>query len=429
MFEEIDIDEEDSFVEVGIEAQHGRVSLVSDANISFTSGQADQKMLLFTGMLLDINAALSSMVYTPQAGYKGDDRIRIVVKDKAFSAKELFVTLKADSNKHAQNPFLGLTITDPNAPTARVLFTIYGDSLSLGTTNAIVVGKDANTQSHFAGRVLSAFRPRSNDLSFTLTPLVDEKSGGFDTNSPIPLLAACLHNDPQQHIDVMIGCEFGSIFVDISEGAEFFNSDNGSKAIHLVGTIKALNKTLETISYKRDAEHTGADRLAVVMNDSNKDYSRNLFMRVIPTALAPQVSVDSDLILIDSHALDDLSDKDLGRTDVSEVSAVSTEQSVLRLQGLPLILTDNDSPRLSLTLSTNYGSLDVVCKESVSHHVRGNEHVFMGTCNQLNDMLPTLVYIWEGVIKKNQTTLVDEIKYKVNDHEHIVEGVIKLHRP
>ena len=63
----------------------GELTLGSTIGLTFSAGSNGSSSMTVTGMLANLNAALSGLVYTPNAGYFGPDSLQMSVNDTGDS--------------------------------------------------------------------------------------------------------------------------------------------------------------------------------------------------------------------------------------------------------------------------------------------------------------------------------------------------------
>ena len=78
-----DVDAGGDDINVSLTVGHGSLALASTANLTNVTGDTDggDGTLSLTGSQADINAAIASLTYTPNAGYNGTDNLGIAVND------------------------------------------------------------------------------------------------------------------------------------------------------------------------------------------------------------------------------------------------------------------------------------------------------------------------------------------------------------
>ena len=77
-----DLDSGGGSEQVTLDVQHGRLTLASTQNLTFSNGtNSNRPSIHFTGTISDLNAALNGLIYTPTARYFGPDTIHITLND------------------------------------------------------------------------------------------------------------------------------------------------------------------------------------------------------------------------------------------------------------------------------------------------------------------------------------------------------------
>ena len=78
----VSIAKTDSLVQVSLSVDHGKLNMSDKNGLVFAYGDGvDDTSMTFTGSLADVNAALSSLQFSPYAGYMGTANLRITTND------------------------------------------------------------------------------------------------------------------------------------------------------------------------------------------------------------------------------------------------------------------------------------------------------------------------------------------------------------
>ena len=87
--DDVDVDETDqpnNSVEVTLSVNHGHITLANPLLVTFTTGDGhEDATMTFSGTLQAVNAAIDSVTYTPEAGFLGEDTLRIVADDQGHT--------------------------------------------------------------------------------------------------------------------------------------------------------------------------------------------------------------------------------------------------------------------------------------------------------------------------------------------------------
>jgi VCBS repeat-containing protein len=79
----VDIDAGSGALRVKLEADHGTITLATLGGLTFVNGDGtDDALVIATGSLADVNAALNGLTFTPAAGYSGPASLQLSVKDQ-----------------------------------------------------------------------------------------------------------------------------------------------------------------------------------------------------------------------------------------------------------------------------------------------------------------------------------------------------------
>jgi len=206
---------------------HGTITLSTISGLTFTAGSNGSASFTVTGAVTSLNAALNNLTYTPTTSYTGSDSLAISLLDPGDSesaSKSVAITVNANSPP---------TVSAPGSATVPENGSLV---FSSGNSNPISVA-DAG--------------PGSGSDSLQLTV-----SHGTVTLSTISGLT-------------------------ITAGA------NGSSTVTVTGSITNLNAALAGLTYKPTSNYTGADSLAVAINDSADHLSGSASVSINVSGSAP----------------------------------------------------------------------------------------------------------------------------------------------
>ena len=144
-----DVDAGNNELEVTLSVNDGLINLTTTTGLTFTSGANNTANMTFTGTLTDLNAALSTFTYRPDADFAGTDTITLFVDDQGHSGGT------------------ALTASD----TANIIISPVNDApvLLTGSINNLTVNEDSGLTSLGLGSVTYGPGGGSDESSQTLT--------------------------------------------------------------------------------------------------------------------------------------------------------------------------------------------------------------------------------------------------------------------
>jgi hypothetical protein len=202
---------------------HGTLTMGSTNGLTFSAGSDDSASFTVKGTIGNLNAALSSVTYQPNANYAGSDSLAISVSDPG--------------NGKSGSTSVALTIS-PNVPTITAPATA-----SLSENGSLVFS---------AGN--------GNAISFT-----DAGPG------PDSLTLTVTH---------------GTLTLTTTTGLTFSGS-NGSASFTATGSAVNLDAALNGLSYQPATRYSGSDSLAISLTDSGDNLSVSKSVALTINALAP----------------------------------------------------------------------------------------------------------------------------------------------
>ncbi|MDX2231197.1 MAG: cadherin-like domain-containing protein [Leptolyngbyaceae cyanobacterium bins.349] len=150
-----DVDAGDSPISVVLRASNGSISVNDTGTLSFdTTGRNGSSVVIFTGTLLDVQTALSTVAYQSNPNYFGSDRIIVSVNDQG-------ATGAPGTTPSLVSQTINVNVTSVND---RPTFTVTGNSV-------INVNEDAPQQVvPFASSIFSGAANETQGLSFSIAP-------------------------------------------------------------------------------------------------------------------------------------------------------------------------------------------------------------------------------------------------------------------
>ncbi len=208
-----------------ISVSHGILTLSGTTGLTISSGANASSTMTFSGTIININAALDGLVYTPTANYNGTDTISIISNDGAFTDSDSII--------------LNITaVNDPpinSVPAAQTFNEDTTRTFSVGNSNLISVS-DADNSS--------------------LTSYQISVTHGILTLS-------------------------GTTGLTISAGA------NASATMTFSGTITNINAALAGLIYTPTADYNGTDTISITSNDGVATDTDSIVLNITAVNDAP----------------------------------------------------------------------------------------------------------------------------------------------
>jgi hypothetical protein len=333
---------------------HGTLTLATTSGLTVTAGNNGTASFTVTGTVSNLNTALSGLIYQPTANYVG-----------------------ADS--------LAVSITDP------------GDNESASTSVSLSV---------------TAFSP----------PSISAPVGGSVVLNGSLVFSSANHNaitvadsGPGSGADSLkLSVAQGTVTLASTAGLTITSGANGSASITVIGSVANLNAALNGLTYKPTTGYTGADSLAISLQDTAKgdglsaSSSVALSVAVSPPAITapPTASVTVTSTLVFSSA-------NKNAVSIADINAGSAVE--------PMTLTATDG---TLTL----GSTNGITFTSGTNNSAGM--TIDGTLANLNAALSGLTFtpakIGNGTIVLSYTDLGNGLIGTATINVTVLKGVIKL---
>jgi hypothetical protein len=281
-----------------------------------------------TGALANLNAALSGLVYTPTAGFSGHDSLAISVKDLSDNLSGsatvaigvdpvVSAPVTASVNENASLTFSAgnsnaITLIDGAATgtSDSLSLSVTNGKLALGSTSGITIGTGSNNSSSMTitGTLANltaalsglTFTPTtgysgSAALALTLTDSGNSLSGSANvaiTVNSLPAVSAPASEKMLENTSLTFSSNnsdaitvtdaaasgtsdsvtltvlHGRLVLGSTTGITITSGANNSASVTFKGTLANLNAALNGLIYTPGAGFTGADTLAITVNDS-----------------------------------------------------------------------------------------------------------------------------------------------------------------
>ncbi len=191
---------------LSLSVAHGTITLSTTNGLAFTAGSNGSGSFTVTGTVANLNAALNNLTYAPAANYTGSDS-------------------------------LAISITDP------------GDSESASKSVAISVNAYSPPAVTAPG---SATAPENGSLVFSSSNSISVADSGPGSGSD----------------SLQLTVSHGTVTLSTTSGLTITAGANGSATVTVTGSVANLNAALNGLTYKPTSGYTGADSLAISIEDS-----------------------------------------------------------------------------------------------------------------------------------------------------------------
>ncbi|WP_375473912.1 DUF4347 domain-containing protein [uncultured Nostoc sp.] len=317
--DDVDVNENPTGVlQVTLSVTKGILTLASINGINFDSGNSNaQANITFTGKLADVNNALNGLTYLGNTNLNGTDTLKIITDDLG-------------------NVGIGGSKKDEK------LISINIDAVNDAPINTVPGAQSVE---------------EDKDLIFSMA------NGKAITVSDVDV------NEGTGELEVTLSVTNGALILADTTGISFLSgSSNGKSSIFFKGTLSAINKALDGLTYRGNLNYNGTDILSIVTSDlGNKgeggvleDASKTVQINVTAVNDAPvntfpgQQSIEEDKNLVfkssTSNAIS-VSDVDLAKDkgDIQVILSVIKGKLTLGQQTTGLtLLQGNESNSITL---------------------------------------------------------------------------------
>ncbi|MFL6520332.1 MAG: choice-of-anchor Q domain-containing protein [Chthoniobacterales bacterium] len=202
-------------VQVTLTATNGALTLSGTYRLSFTAGDGNSdSVMTFTGALTDINSALNTMVFTPNANFAGAAAIQIATNDLGNTGT---------GGALQDSDSINITVNPGNDPPINVV---------------------PGPQSVVSGSVLTFSPGNGNAISVS-----DIDAGA----NPVAVTLSAIN---------------GTLTLSTTSGLSFGNGDGSSDAsMSFTGSLPSINAALNGLQFSPNPGVTGAASLQIVSND------------------------------------------------------------------------------------------------------------------------------------------------------------------
>jgi hypothetical protein len=279
---------------VTLAAQFGTISLGSSNGLTIVA--SGPSSMTVNGTLANLNAALSSLVYTPNSNFSGDDLLEI-----------------SDNNAiDGQSSFAG------------VLLTVNGEVWLVSAPTSVALSENQGAYSF--SNAISMTDPYSNVL-------------------------------PDQ---VSLSASDGLLTLGSTAGLVFTSGANGSTSMTVQGSVANLNSALDSLAYTPNPGYVGADTLDISALTTRYNVSATAPVAITISPMAPTITAPASVSVNENYSLtlngaNAISAADPGGT--SERFVLSVQAGTLNL-GTTSGLTVTGNGSSSITASGSLASLD-----------------------------------------------------------------------
>ena len=208
-----------------LSVSHGTVTLDSTNGLTFTSGSNGSASLTVSGTVIDFNAAIINLTYTPTLNYAGSDTLVIQVSDP-------------------------------------------GDGLSASASVAITVSPLAPLITGPASASVS----ENGSLTFS-----SANGNPISITDPGPGASGSATLD--------IGADYGSFTLATTAGLTFRFGSNGMTAFGVSGSVSNMNAALDGLVFQPRPSYSGPDEINMVFGDLGDNFEADKHMAINVTAL------------------------------------------------------------------------------------------------------------------------------------------------
>ncbi|MBX3454403.1 MAG: DUF4347 domain-containing protein, partial [Ferrovibrio sp.] len=201
-----------------LSVSHGTLNLSSLTGLTIAAGASDSSTITLIGTKAALNAAITSLVYTPTANYNGNDTLTVVLRD--------------DGNTGIDPGLTGTAVYEQDSKTVAITVSPINDRPTITVPTAQTIDED--TTLTFSGGTL-----------ITLADVDD--AGGI--------------------VRVTLSVDHGTLALASTTGVTVTAGANNSGTMTLTGTKADLNAAINGLVYTPTANYNGSDTLTVVFND------------------------------------------------------------------------------------------------------------------------------------------------------------------
>ncbi len=293
-----DIDAGTAAMKATLAVTHGTLTLKSTTGLTFSSGDGttDASMAFTAASIVQLNAALAGLIYTPDLNYNGTDALTVYVNDLGNSG-----------------------IGGPLSDTDTIAITVNAvNDAPVNTLQATSQTFDQDTTRTFSSK-------NSNLISIADTEA---------TSAQVTLSSA-----------------HGNLTLSTTSGISFTDSQ-GDHTMVFTGTITAINTALAGLSYAPDSKYSGTDTLTITTSDlgvagsgGTKTDSDTVALTVVfvgPPNTAPVNTLASASQTFDEDVARTFSSKNSNLISIADAEATSAQVTLSSAHG-------------NLTLSTTSG--------------------------------------------------------------------------
>ncbi|HXY32884.1 MAG TPA: S53 family peptidase, partial [Planctomycetaceae bacterium] len=307
-----------------LQAYQGSLTLDSTAGLTFTAGSNGSSLMTVTGTLVNLNAAVDDLVFTPNSNYTGITPVDISAYDSVDrGGSHVSVELQVEPPPSITAP-PGVSLNENNSYsfsggsiTVADSFAVgngYDDSLSLsvsdgtlllastngltfssgsnGSSSMAVTGTVANLNIALNGLVYtpSAGYSGADSLHISLSDPGDTLSSSaavaITVNAPpaVTAPAAASVNENGSYTfagtisltdsaagsapdSLTLSVSHGTLTLPTTTGLTFTTGSNGAASFTVTGTVANLNAALSRLTYAPATGYSGSDSLAISVSD------------------------------------------------------------------------------------------------------------------------------------------------------------------
>ncbi|HEV8069000.1 MAG TPA: hypothetical protein VGP76_14785 [Planctomycetaceae bacterium] len=398
---------------VVLSATEGTITLGSTQGLLFFSGSNGSSSMTFQATAFTyLNDALSSVTYTPNAGYSGPDSLQISIDDYGdyqSASAAVAITVAAPPVISVPAPIYvgengGVTfgtssfvVTDAAAvgtSDSLTLSALHG-TINLPTTTGLTFSSGANNSSSMTvnGTLASLnaalgsgliYTPTANylgpdALQFSVSDSLDNLTGSASLSMTIvvppsvsapktgttvagsPLIFAAgaitltdIHASGSSD-SLLLNAKHGTITLGSTSGLTFSYGSNGTSGMVVVGTLATLNAAVSGLTYTANAAYAGPDPLTLALINSSLNIAGGVVDNLTVTPAGPSITAPGSESVAAGTTLvfpGWISVTDFAATSTSDVLSLTVAHGTLTLgttNGITFTAGSNNSASMAVS--------------------------------------------------------------------------------
>ncbi|MDP3533632.1 MAG: hypothetical protein Q8S31_10150, partial [Alphaproteobacteria bacterium] len=426
----------DGKLKMNLSVEHGILSLIQVGDAVLSNNGS--KSVSINGNATDVNAILASLIYRGDLNFNGFDLLTVKVDDQGntgsggtkFDLKtvdinvlsiedspEVTAPANAQTNEDTNVSLIGISVNDADDENLDVHFNSTNGILTFIPSGAVTIINNGSDFVRIMGSIDDINATLLNPVIFSPTPQFNglasvevlafaennEGSGhaqipidvgavndapvitvpgpqniNEDANLSLPgisVIDADLAETPNGNLKVDLSASHGTLTLILSGNATLTN--NGSKAVSIVGSATDVNATLASLIYKGDPNFNGSDAIIAKVDDQGntglggaKTDTKTIDIHVDAVNDAPAITVP-------------------GAQNVNE----DTDLSLPGISVADADLAEAPNENLRVDLSVSHGTVNLIQVGDTTINNNGSKTVsIIGNAADINAILASLVY-------------------------------------